>query len=250
MSTPENAAPSTERRMIGQVSVSLTAPARPGRVGALLYPNIFGVGPAVSHLAEDLAARGITAVVWDPYRGEPVSDSVEEMLARSRKCNDEEVVADLRHVTTWMIDEMDLSAVGGIGWCFGGRLGLLHTGTDDRVGLLCSYNPTMWSSTPVEIYGRPTSRADFAEQTLDEFDLAARIGAPVQMCQPEADHLTQPESYERLVTALRGRGAPTVHDYYPGADHGFSYAPGEHNARCHRTAWAVTTGLFTVLGNA
>lgn len=233
--------------VLGPARAHIVAADEPSRVGVLLYPTIFAINPAMRGFAADLAARGMTTVIWDPYRGEPAGDSMPEIIAKSKTCQDEDAVADLRRIADHMRSELGLERIAGIGWCFGGRIGLLHAALDDRVGLLCSYNPTMLPETPFEIPGVGSiCRADHPCQTLDEFALARRIAGPVQVPRPQRD-FTQPAEYAALAEALFAREDPTFYEYYPGSGHGFSYEPGEANARAHRFAWAHTLSLLSDL---
>jgi carboxymethylenebutenolidase len=230
---------------VGRLRIHVARPQRPSTAGVLLYPTIMGLNPVMRVLAASIADASMTAVVWDPYDGEDGNGQVVAMLDRSRGLEDEAMVADLRLVVDHMRDELGVTAIGGVGWCFGGRVGLVHAGGDDRIGALSAYNPTIYSPTPVDIEDvGPMSRDDFPGQTLDEFALAGSIRGPVQVCRPERD-FTQPAEYERLVDALSARPDPTLYDYYPGATHGFSYIPGEANERAHRLAWASTLSLFS-----
>ena len=215
--------------------------------GVLLYPTIFGINPPMRRFAGELAERGLTAVVWDPYRGEPLGDAIGEIIEQSKTVTDDAAVDDLRRIVDHMRSELGLERIAGIGWCFGGRIGLLSAALDDRIALLCSYNPTMLPITPIEVPGvGPTSKADHPGQTMDEMDLARRISGPVQVTRPEQD-FTQPAEYEALAAALFAREAPTFYEYYPGAEHGFSYTPGAANERAQRLAWTRTLSLLSDL---
>jgi carboxymethylenebutenolidase len=232
-----------EDRRLGRLRIHVAPAAQATTAGVLLYPTIFGLNGSMRDFAAQLATAGFTAVVWDPYDGEDGSPDPGEMVARSKHCEDATVVADLVTVVDHMVGELGLERIGGLGWCFGGRLGLLHAGTDRRVQALATYNPTMWSPQPVEVEGRPMGRADFPEQTMDEFVVARAIRGPVQVCRPQ-DDFTRPAEYARLLDALFDRTGPTILEYFPGAEHAFSYKPGEANAAAHRFAWANTLALF------
>jgi dienelactone hydrolase len=52
-----------------------------------------------------------------------------------------------------MQGELGLDAIAGIGWCFGGRVALVHGGSDDRLSAVAAYNPTVWSDATVETRG-------------------------------------------------------------------------------------------------
>ena len=232
---------------IGSVRVQVTSPRQGSPTGVLLYPTIFGINGPMSRFAAELADLQLTVVVWDPYRGEPADGSPREMIERSKGCEDHAVVEDLKLVVDHMQTELGLQQIAGVGWCFGGRIGLLHAATDNRVTVLCAYNPTMLPVTPVELAGiGVTSRGDYPGQTMDEVDLAQRIVGPVQVLRPEHD-FTQSGEYQALADALFRREAPTFYEYYPGAQHGFSYTPGAENERAHRFAWPRTLSLLSGL---
>jgi carboxymethylenebutenolidase len=236
---------------LGAALARIAAPARPAapaRVGVLLYPTIMGVNAPMERFAAELVALGMTVAIWDPYRGEPVSDELTEMVPRSQACEDGAAIDDLTAIADHMQTALGLRRIAGIGWCFGGRIGLLHAGLDERIAVLGAYNPTMLSPMPVEVAGvGVTSRADLPGQTMDELELARRIVGPVQVTRPGRD-FTQPAEYQALIEALFQRPAPTFYEYHPGVDHGFSYTPGEDNRRAHRYAWAGTLSLLSTLG--
>lgn len=234
---------------IGPARAQVASPPERSRVGVLLYPTIFGINAPMRRFAGELADLQTTAVVWDPYRGEPADGPVLEMIERSKACQDDAAIVDLKLIVEYMQSELGVERIAGIGWCFGGRIGLLHAALDNRVTVLCSYNPTMLSVTPVEVAGVGlTSKADQPGQTMDEMDLARRIVGPVQVTRPEQD-FTQPAEYEALAGALFQRADATFYEYYPGAGHGFSYTPGEANERAHRLAWTRTLSLLSGLGD-
>ena len=233
-----------EDRRLGRLRIHVVCPATASSAGVLLYPTITGLNDTMRRFAGDLAQEGMTAVVWDPYDGEDGTDVIPEMLARSLRCEDRQVVSDLTEIADHMESELGLDSIGAIGWCFGARIAILHAGSDERVSPVSAYNPTIWSPTPVDVDGRQISRADFPGQTMDELALAARIRGAVQVSRPEHD-LAQPAEYERLMDALYSRKDPTFYEYYPHAQHGFSYTPGEVNARAHRFAWSNTLALFS-----
>lgn len=232
---------------IGPARAQVTVPVGRPRIGVLLYPTIMGITPAMRQFATELAGLQQAVAVWDPYRGTPADGSMMEMIERSKTCEDDAAVEDLRLIVDHMCSKLGVERLAGIGWCFGGRIGLLHAALDDRISVLCSYNPTMLSTTPVEVAGvGVTSKADHPGQTMDELDLARRIIGPVQVARPEHD-FTRGAEYQTLLDALFQREDPTFYEYYPGAQHGFSYTPGEANERAHRLAWTVTLSLLSVL---
>lgn len=227
--------------------IQVATPARPSGVGVLLYPTIMGNDQPMRGFAADLAARDMTVATWDPYAGAPTSSVVMEMVVRSKAFQDEAVIAELKAITGYMHGELGLKHIGGVGWCFGGRIGLMHAGLDPRISVLCAYNPTILPIAPVNIEGVGVfSKADMPGQTMDEFDLSRRIVGPVQVTRPGHD-FTQPAEYDALAKALFERDTPTFYENYPGVGHGFSYTPGEANERAQRYAWMNTVALLSTL---
>ncbi|WP_169814668.1 dienelactone hydrolase family protein [Nocardia pseudovaccinii] len=231
---------------LGSLRIHVAHPVLASRSGVLLYPTIMGIDDAMRSFAQAFADAGMYAVVWDPYNGEDGVGDPMQMLAKSKEVEDRAAVRDLGLIVDHMRDELGLTSIAGIGWCFGGRIAIVHGGSDDRIQAVSAYNPTIWSPSlpPVEIAGHPVSRADFPGQTLDELALAATINGPVQVCHPAHD-FTPPVVYQELMDVLRTRSNPTIYEFYPGVDHGFSYTPGQANEQAHRFAWATTLSMFS-----
>ena len=229
---------------LGSLRVHVARTSQDSRGGVLLYPTIRGLDHTMRAQAREFASAGLTALVWDPYNGEDATGDVFQMLDRSKECEDRSMVRDLKSVVDFMQDELGLASIAGTGSCFGGRVALVHGGSDDRICAVSAYNPTIFLDTPIDFAGHSLSRADFPGETLDVFELAASINGPVQICRPERD-FTLPAAYEQLLDALRTRPEPTFYEFYPGADHGFAYAPGEANEKAQRFAWASTLSLFS-----
>ncbi len=237
----------TTELALGSTRALAISPSGGSRTGVLLYPTIMGVNEPMRRFAGELADLGMAVVIWDPYRGDPVQGSIIEIVEKSKRCHDDDAIHDVTRIADHMGQALGVDRIGGIGWCFGGRIGILHAALDKRVEVFCSYNPTMLSVAPVEIEGVGTvSKADQPGQTMDEMALAAQIVGPVQVTRPSHD-FTQPAEYEALTAALFQRPDPTFYEFYPGTDHGFSYMPGAANAHAHRLAWARTLDLLTGL---
>lgn len=226
------------------IRVHVARPSQISQGGVLLYPTIAGLDDKMRAQARELAGAGLTAVVWDPYNGEDLTGDMSRMQARAKECEDRSMVHDLKSVVDYMQAELGLASIAGIGWCFGGRVALVHGGSDDRICAVTAYNPTIWLDTPVEIMGQTLSSADFPGETLDVFALAASINGPVQICHP-ANDFTPRAVYERLLDALHARSEPTIYDFYPGANHNFSFAQGPANEKAHRFSRAAMLSLFS-----
>ena len=234
----------TNELLIGSAHALGISPRTRSHTGVLLYPTIMGVNEPMRRVAGELAERQMTVVIFDPYRGDSPKGSVKDIVAKSNALRDDDGVADLTQITNHMKSALGLKRIGGIGWCYGGRIGVLHAALDNRVEVFCAYNPTMLAD-PIEIegHGIVVSKADQTGQTMDEMVLARQIKGPDQLVHPQKD-FTQPKEYHALRDALLGRGDPTFYEYYPGTDHGFSFFPGAANERAQKLAWPRTLSLL------
>jgi carboxymethylenebutenolidase len=218
--------------------------AQPAKMGVVILPTIAGANEFTQTTAKAFAAEGMTAVVWDPYDGQDVPVGMMDQLAWSKKITDDYAVDSLKHIVGYMNSTLSVEKVCSIGWCLGGRFGLIHAGRDTRVAAVASYNPTVYSLNPVTLFGATFSRADFPGQTMDDFATAAAIGCPVQLARPEHD-ICQPAEYSKLQDALFKRKQPTLYEYYPGVGHGFAYTlDNPANVLAHRRAWALSLAMF------
>lgn len=228
----------------GSVRMLVTEPQQVSGSAVVLLPTIAGIDSYMAHVAELLARDGHVVATWDPYDGKAVPATTPGRLALSRGIRDDDAIHGIRTVIDHLTGPMKLKRIATIGWCLGGRYALLHGGLDQRVAAVVSYNPTIYSPTPVIVQGHLLSKADFPGQTLDEFGISQRIACPVQIARPGHD-LAQPAEYDRLQKALYARSVSTRIDYFPAASHGFAYQPkSEADRTAAAIAWAGSRALF------
>lgn len=229
---------------LDKLRLFVARPARPGPTGVVILPTIAGANAFTRKTAQDFAAEAMTAVVWDPYDGQDAPPGMMDQLAWSKRITDSYAVDSLKRIVSHMMQTLGVERVCTLGWCLGGRFGLIHAGNDPRVSAVASYNPTVYSPTPVTMFGSTFSRADFAGQTMDDYATTRAIACPVQLARPEHD-ICQPAEYARLQEALFARSQPTHYEYYPGVGHGFAYSLDKPaNVVAQRRAWASTLALF------
>ena len=234
-----------EEVAIGAARARVVAPVEPNGVGVLLYPTIFGVNAPMDRFAGELAALGMTAVVWDPYRGKPISDELMVMVKRSVGIEDTDAIEDVTAITNHMRSVLALDRLGGLGWCFGGRIGLLHAGLDDRIAAICHLQP----DDPLADSDRGGGRRhhqqsrhagpDDGRIRLGRADRRARPGDPP----PSTTSPSRPSTKNWWRPCCGARSRP-LYEYYPGVGHGFSYEADEANEIAHAYAWARTASLL------
>lgn len=202
-------------------------PERPTGCGVLLLPTIFGIDPFVRDIAESLAAVGLTTLIWDPYSGQPPLGTVPEASARAKTLEDEASLGRMSDCVGYMLGELHLKAIGTLGFCLGGRFGLLLCARDRRFGACLTYYPSIRVPRP-------------PNQHQDAVALSAEINCPVQLVYPGQDHVIERETFLQLQATLQKRRAPTIVQLYPEASHSFmtlDRSPGEVDKVAARLSW-------------
>ncbi|TWD80479.1 carboxymethylenebutenolidase [Kribbella amoyensis] len=211
-----------------------------GGHGMLLLPMITGIGEQLRAWADELAERGITALVWDPFDGRSTDNSSREELSELlRGLDDDEVLRDQTTLLDHLFGELECGSAGVIGWCLGGRFALLLAAREHRLASVTAFHPTV-----------PSRLA--ANHSYDAIADAAAITAPVMVVYPSADTVVPVADFEALQTSLQSRptGA-TISQFFPGADHGFSDRSRhdkEVNADAFRLSWPVALAFVEASG--
>ncbi len=107
--------------------------AQVGRAGVLLLPMITGIGEQVREWADELAGEGLTALVWDPFKGRSTDNTPrEELSALLQQMDDDTALAEQTELLDHLTGELGCSKVSVIGWCLGGRFAFLLGARDHR----------------------------------------------------------------------------------------------------------------------
>lgn len=200
--------------------------ARSGKSGVLLLPTIFGVNGFARDTAEKLAAHGFTSVIWDPYPGEPIPAAPPEGLKRSAAYSDAKALGEARAWLDAMTGTLGLTRVAYMGFCLGGRYGLLLAAHDPRLACGVSFYPSI-----------EDPRRDNQEE--DAIALAARIACPVQVLYAYGDHVTKRATFLKLDAALKGARPATSTLVFPEAGHSFLEHPERATAADKKAAAAA-----------
>jgi carboxymethylenebutenolidase len=159
---------------------------------------------------------------------------IEECRKQSRTLTDDAVAASLSQWLDFMLGELRLKSLGTVGFCLGGRYGLLLAAQDRRIKACAAVYPTI-------------EQPMLSNQERDAVAAAAAIQCPVQLVQPGHDHVTSVDTYRRLTDALLRRSAPTSVQYHPDAEHGFMH---RKEPPANRIATALATPQVIAFLNA
>ena len=121
----------------------LAQPDAPTTGGVVILPTIFGVNAFVRGYAETLARSGLAAAVWDLYEGLPLTTDYEESKSRARKLSDAGTQAKVEKWIDHMLNDLQLTSVGVIGFCLGGRYALMTAAQDTRIKACAAAYPSI-----------------------------------------------------------------------------------------------------------
>ena len=213
---------------VGELTAHLAQPDGGSDTVMLLLPMITGINEQVREYAADVAAAGITALVWDPWHGPSLDDTPMERLFELRgRLDDAACLSEMDALLAYARGDLGARRVGVIGWCLGGRFALLLGARDAELANVVAYHPSIWD--PAE-----------PNHVLDTVASVSSIAAPVMVLHAGADTVMSTGTFGALQSALQSRetGATIVHAY-PGAAHGFS-ARARHDDPVNKAAWEIS----------
>lgn len=185
----------------------------------------WGLNENIEAMTRRLAGEGYTALAVDLYGGEVATDPERAReLLRSVTDNPAPAQDNLFQAAEFLETEYSATALGSIGWCFGGNWSL-------RTGLLLSSD----LDAMVIYYGRLI----LAPEALDALDM------PIIGFFGEDDSsipVTDVNNFEETLTNL---GKTVDINLYPGVGHAFANPSGQnYDAEAAEDAWEKTTAFF------
>lgn len=216
--------------------------------GVLFYTDLMGIRPAMTKMADRLAAAGYSVLMPNVFYRHGPSPTVEmpdvvpqervweiagAALQVSQHLSPEDSMRDAEAWLDWLAtDELtNDGAVGVTGYCHGGMLCVRTAGTfADRVAAAAIIHGSHL------ITDAPDSPHFQAE----------KIRGEVFFANGDADIVNTPEDVKRLQTVLDAAGVSCVSEMYPGAQHGFTAEdfPSMYDAAGAERHWIGMLDLF------
>jgi len=211
-------------------------PEQPSNAGVLVLSAWPGLDKRVDQCCQWLAAEGFSALAWDPFSAYAPDLAMDERRRLTRGViQDAEARLEQMRWIGYMHQEMGVHNVGGIGFCMGGRMGLLLGVADRRLKCFSAWYPTIRMPVP--------------QGALNVVKAAPDIHGPAQIHYPGRDETTKYETFAALRSALETRAGDvaTLAHYYPTAVHGFLANENQNepgNAAAKAIAWPLTIAFF------
>ncbi len=217
-------------------------PARGSHAGVLIWPDAFGLRPAMKQMAKRLAGSGYSVLVVNQYyrlKRPPIVSSTDFAKVRETvrplmaSLTPETHVVDARAFVAFLDSQPSVDRsrkVGTMGYCMGGPITMrTAAAVPERVGAGASFHGG----------GLVTDRPDSPHL------LVPKMKAHYLFAIAENDDQRQPEAKDVLRAAFARAGLPAEIEVYDGAMHGWcpTDTPVYNEAQAER-AWSRLLALF------
>jgi carboxymethylenebutenolidase len=168
MTLPElaNAQATSEREVEiktadGTCDAYFVYPAKPA-AAVLIWPDIFGLRPAMRTMGKRLAGSGYSVLVVNPFyrTGKPTATGatpIKEMMAFRKGMSQATDMADAKTFVAWLDAQPQVNKnrkIGVQGYCMGGPMSFNTAAASDRIGAVASFhggglvNDTLGANSP------------------------------------------------------------------------------------------------------
>ncbi len=202
--------------------------------GYLARPKAEGVYPAVIVIAGNviteeyipntcaaLALGGFVGLAPNIFHTLPESAKTpEERLKALANHTDDDALLDIQAGVDYLRTQtfVKKGGIGSLGFCYGGRLAMLHGARSREVDAVVPYHP--------------------AAVTAEEI---ARLRSRVQIHSGTADRAVPVSRLRELEKIFKDQSTPSEFHFYEGADHGFlAYTRPQYNPDAARLSWTRT----------
>jgi len=241
-----NAAPVTDGDVTiktpdGECDAYFVHPSSGTAPGVLLWPDIFGLRPAMKTMAKRLAESGYSVLVVNPfYRAQKAPTAaqggatpIQTVMPLARGLNEQTHMTDAKAFVAWLDQQPSVAKnrkIGTQGYCMGGPIAFrTAAAAPDRVGAVASFHGGgLVSDQP----NSPTLQA-------------SKSKAQFLVCIAESDDQRSPKDKDVMKETFAKANLPAEIEVYAGTAHGWCPPDaGVYNEPQAEKAWARLLVLY------
>jgi carboxymethylenebutenolidase len=209
--------------------------------GVLLWPDIFGLRPAMRQMAKRLAENGYAVLVVNPfYRAQkaPTAEQgaatpIQTVMPLARGLNEQTHMTDAKAFVAWLDRQPAVAKnrkIGTQGYCMGGPIAFrTAAAVPDRVGAVASFH----------------GGGLVSDQPNSPHLQAATSKAQFLVCIAENDDQRSPKDKDTLKETFAKANLPAEIEVYAGAAHGWCPPDsGVYNEAQAEKAWSRLIALY------
>ena len=206
----------------GTADCYFVRPASGTAAGVLLWPDIFGLRPAMRNMGKRLAESGYAVLVPNPFyrmKNAPTAPNgaatpIAEVMPQMQALNETTHMTDAKAFIAWLDQQPSVAKnrkIGTQGYCMGGPIAFrTSAAVPDRVGAVASFHggglvtnqpnsPHLQASKTkaqflIEIADNDDQRAPTEKDTLKETFAAAKLPAEIEVYKGAAHGWCPPDS--------------------------------------------------------
>src|SRR5204863_2524453 len=216
-------------------------PASGAAAGVLIWPDIFGLRPAMKQMGKRLAQNGYSVLVVNPFyrtKKAPTAEQgaatpIQSLMPLARGLNEETHMTDAKAFIAWLDQQPSVAKnkkVGTQGYCMGGPIALrTAAAVPDRVGAVASFHGGGL------VTGQPNSPHLQAAKTKAQFLIEIA----------ENDDQRSPDEKNVLKETFAKANLPAEIEVYAGAAHGWCPPDSRvYNEAQAEKAWSRLLALY------
>jgi carboxymethylenebutenolidase len=210
--------------------------------GVLLWPDIFGLRPAMRQMGKRLAESGYAVLVVNPFyrvKKAPTAEkgaatSIQELMPLARALNETTEMTDAKAFIAWLDKQPSVAKnkkVGTQGYCMGGPIAFrTAAAVPDRVGAVASFH----------------GGGLVTDQPNSPHLQASKTGAQFLIAIAANDDQRSPTEKDVLKETFTKANRPAEIEVYPGAAHGWCPPDsGVYNEPQAEKAWSRLLALYS-----
>ena len=225
----------------GSADCYFVHPASGTAPGVLLWPDIFGLRPAMRQMGKRLAESGYSVLVVNPFyrvKKAPTADNgaatpIQSVMPLARALTETTTMTDAKAFIGWLDQQASVAKnrkIGTQGYCMGGPLAFrTAAAVPDRVGAVASF------------HGAPL----VTDQPNSPHLLVAKTKAQLLIAIADGDDKRAPTDKDALKETFAKAGLPAEIEVYTGAAHGWCPPDSTvYNEAQAEKAWSRLLALY------